>query len=517
MDQIAPFAPGWRTWLALASLAALALAAAGPAPGAAPAVSRAVVLQSSDPTSLDPHNHRETPTGNVARHLYDPLLFRDPRSPTRFIPVLATTWYQVNETTYEFTLKPGVRFANGEPFNAEAVKFTIDRVLGRTSERAPLNAYAFTTLRGAEAVDELTVRIITKAPDPVLLSRLSTLYIVPPRLTREQGRDGLQRNPAGTGPYVLKSFVPNDRLVLEAKPTYHMGRPRIDEVVFRGVAEAATRNAELRAGNADVIVNVPPDSIEEITSSGRATVKSVPSTRVAIFFLNTLEYPQFRDRRVRQALNYAVDVDSIVKHVMRDYGLRVPTIVAPYFTGYNPNLKPYPFDAERAKRLLAEAGYANGFDMEILVPQGRYLLGVEAAQAIAGYLNRVGIRTRLNVVEFGVFAKTTQERKIKESMYAAWGNALFNPLDAYKALVVTGSDAFSWYSNKQVDELYQKAASTADLRRHTQYLQQMEELIYQDPPFIFLFAQKDLYGVSNRLNWEPRQDEVIFMYEGAVR
>ena len=499
-------------------LVALALATAVPAPGAAPgATNRAVVLQSSDPTSLDPHNHRETPTGNVARHLYDPLVFRDPRTPTRFVPVLATNWWQVNETTFEFTLKPGVRFANGEPFNAEAVKFNIDRVLGRSGEKAPLNAYAFTTLRGAEVVDELTVRITTKAPDPVLLSRLSTLYIVPPRLTREQGRDGLQRNPAGTGPYLLKSFVPNDRLVLEAKPTYHMGRARIDEVIFRGISEAATRNAELRAGNADVVVNVPPDTIEDINSSGRATAKSVPSTRVAIFFLNTLEYPQLKDRRVRQALNHAVDVDSIVKHVMRDYGLRVPTIVAPYFTGYNRDLKPYPYDVERAKRLLAEAGYANGFDMEILVPQGRYLLGVEAAQAIAGYLNRVGIRTRLNVVEFGVFARTTQERKIKESMYAAWGNALFNPLDAYRALVVSGTDTFSWYSNKQVDELWQKAASTADLRKHAEYLQQIEQLIYQDPPFIFLFAQKDLYGVSNRLNWEPRQDEIIFMYEAAVK
>jgi peptide/nickel transport system substrate-binding protein len=501
--------------IVIAVLMVFAIAAA--APGAAPAPSRAVVLQSSDPTSLDPHNHRETPTGNVNRHLYDPLLFRDPRTPTRFVPVLANTWYQINETTVEFTLKPGVRFANGEPFNAEAVKFNLDRVLGRTREKLPLNAYAFTTVRGAEVVDDLTVRIITKAPDPVLLSRLASLYMVPPKLTREQGRDGLQKNPAGTGPYVLKSFVPNDRLVLEAKPNYHMGRPRIDEVIFRGIAEAATRNAELRAGNADVIVNVPPDSIEEINSSGKAMAKSTPSTRVAIFFLNTLDYPQLKDRRVRQALNYAVDVDSIVKHVMRDYGLRVPTIVAPYFAGYNPNIKPYAYDVERAKRLLAEAGYANGFDMEILVPQGRYLLGVEAAQAVAGYLNKVGIRTRLNVVEFGVFARQTQERKIKESMYAAWGNSYFNPLDAYKALVVTGNDAFSWYSNKQVDELWQKAASTADMRRHTQYLQQMEELIYQDPPFIFLFAQKDLYGVSNRLNWVPRQDEIIYMFEAAVK
>ncbi len=499
-------------------LVVLALTAAVPAPGAAPGPTiRAVVLQSSDPTSLDPHNHRETPTGNVLRHLYDPLLFRDPRSPTQFVPVLATQWWQVNETTFDFILKPGVKFANGEPFNAEAVKFNIDRVLGRTAEKAPLNAYAFTTLKGAEVVSETTVRIITRAPDPVLLSRLAGLYIVPPRLTREQGRDGLQRNPAGTGPYLLKSFVPNDRLVLEAKPAYHMGRARIDEVIFRGIAEAATRNAELRAGNADVVVNVPPDSIEEINNSGRGTAKSVPSTRVAIFFLNTLEYPQFKDRRVRQALNYAVDADSIVKHVMRDYALRVPTIVAPYFTGYNRDLKPYPYDPERAKRLLAEAGYANGFDMEVLVPQGRYLLGVEAAEAIAGYLSKVGIRPRLNVVEFGVFAKVTQERKIRESMYAAWGNALFNPLDAFKALVVTGTDAFSWYSNKQVDELYQKAASTADLRKHAEYLAQMEQLIYQDPPFVFLFAQKDLYGVSTRLNWQPRQDEIIFMYEASVK
>ncbi len=499
-------------------LVGLALASTVPAPGAAPGTpTRAVVLQSADPTSLDPHNHRETPTGNVARHLYDPLLFRDPVDATKFIPVLATEWRKVDETTVEFKLKPGVQFANGEPFDAQAVKFNIDRVLGQTSEKPPLNAYAFVTLKGAEVVNQSTVRIMTKAPDPVLLGRLAGLYIVPPRLTREQGRDGLQRNPAGTGPYLLKSFVPNDRLVLEAKPGYHMGRAKIDEVIFRGIAEAATRNAELRAGNADVVVNVPPDSIEEVNASGRVTVKSVPSSRVAMVFLNTLEYQQFKDPRVRQALNYAVDVDSIIKHVMRGYALRVPTIVAPYFVGYSRNLKPYAYDPDRAKRLLAEAGYANGFEMEILVPQGRYLLGVEAAQAIVGYLSKVGIRARLNVVEFGVFAKLTQERKIKEAMYASWGNALFNPLDAYKALVVTGNDTFSWYSNTQVDEFWQKAASIADLPRHEEYLHRIEQIIYRDAPFVFLFAQKDLYGVSNRLNWEPRQDEIIFLYEASVK
>jgi peptide/nickel transport system substrate-binding protein len=480
--------------------------------------SEVVIAQSADPTTLDPHDHRETPTGVVVRHIYDPLFERSADDPSQMNPVLAESWEMNSDTELEIRIKSGVQFHNGEAFTADVVKYNIDRVTMQLpgQEQETLNAYQFGPIASAEVIDETTVRVTTSEPDPLLLGRLAALQMVPMEYTQD-GFDVLDQQPVGTGPYTFVSWVPNDRLIVEANPDYHMGAPEIDRVVFRPIPEGATRIAELRAGNVDVIVNLPPDNIPEVENSPNAQVRSVPSARVAMVFLNTLEYEFLADTRVRQALNYAVDVEAIITNLMDGYATRVATVVPPYFTGYNPDLEPYPYDPDRARELLAEAGYeGGGFSVELLVPHGRYQQGVEAAQAIAGYLQEVGIDSTIDAVEFGHFAAVTQARDIPAGMYAAWGNAYFHPLQTYVATVTCGTDAFSFYCNPTVDDLFQQASTTVDSDEHERILQDLEQELYDDPPFIFLYAQEDLYGTSTRLNWEPRADELIFMYGASV-
>ena len=343
--------------------ATLAGGAAGStrAPGAVAASSATttsvVIAQGADATTLDPAQHRETTTQNVIRHLYDPLLERGSTRATRFkspsalfTPVLATSWKRVNATTMRLNLRRGVRFSGGQTFDAETVKYNIDRLLGKLPNSSPaLGAYRFGTYEGARVVNRYTVDIITKAPDPLLLDRLATLGMIPNGAVTEDPK-ALASEPNGTGPYSLVRWDRNNEVVLAAKRNYFLGRPKVNQVIFRTLPDPASRLAALRAGTVDVITNVPPDNVREVLSTGRATVKSVPSVRVAAVWLNTLDNPILAKAKVRQALNHAVDVNAIIKQVMGRHGIRLATTVAPYFKGHNPALKPYPYDPRRQRR-----------------------------------------------------------------------------------------------------------------------------------------------------------------------
>lgn len=510
--------------LFLALLLVLLLAAAcgggdeegGDEDGEAAGPSKAVIAQGVDPTTMDPHAHRETPTANVLRHFYDPLLERDPDDPTQFKPILAESWENVDERTIEFKLRDNVKFSGGEPFDAETVKYNMDRLTGKIQgQEPPVLAFEFESVDRADVVDPQTVRIITKQPDALILGTIAEAMMIPKGAV-DQDKDALASKPNGTGAYEFVRWDRNNQVVMRAKKDYFLGAPEIDDVVFRTMPEASSRLAALQTGDVDVITNVPPDNIPEVESGGNAKVASVPSARVASVWLNTLDSRPLKSQEVRQALNYAIDRQAITESVMSGFGQPVATITPEYFVGHNPDLEPYPFDPDRAKQLLAQAGYGSGFPLKLMVPRGRYLLGEEVTQAVVGYLRDVGVNAQIQAVEFGVFAKATQERKIPDAFFAAWGNAFFNPLDELQVAVLTGTKGFSWYSNKRVDSLIARAQQTTEGEEHAETLRQIEEIIYDNPPFIFLFAYKDSYGVTNRLDWQPRRDELIYMYEASV-
>lgn len=484
--------------------------------GEAGGESRVVVAQAADPTTMDPHAHRETPTANVLRHLYDPLIERDAKDPTKFNPILAASFEQVDDTTIEFKLRDGVKFSGGEPFDAETVKYNIDRLTGKLPGEPPVLAFEFESVDRAEVVDKNTVRIITKQPDALILGTIAEAYMIP-KGSVDQNKDALASKPNGTGAYQFIRWDRNNEVVMKAKNDYFLGSPKITDVVIRTLPDESSRLAAIQTGEVDVITNVPPDNIPEVEGAGNAKVVSVQSARVASIWLNVLDTEPLKSKEVRQALNYAIDKQAITQNVMSGFGEPVATITPDYFVGQNDELEPYPFDPDRAKQLLADVGFPDGFPMTIMVPRGRYFLGEEVAQAVVGYLNDIGVKTKIQAVEFGVFAKATQERTIPDAFYAAWGNAFFDPLDELQVAVLTGTKGFSWYSNKEVDRLIGQAAETTDADQHADILRQIEEKIYEDPPFIFLFAYKDAYGISNDLDWEPRRDEAIYMYEASVK
>jgi peptide/nickel transport system substrate-binding protein len=480
--------------------------------------STVVVAQSVDPTTMDPQNQRETTTFNVLVHFYDPLIKRDPVDPKKWDGVLASKWQRLTATAYRFFLRSGVKFSDGSPFNATTVKYNIDRIMGTLpgEKTPPLAAFQFTSINGVHVINATTVDIGTKSPDPLLLARLSSLLMVPTGSVTTDP-NALAAQPDGTGPYTLVKWDRNNQVVMKAKPSYFLGAPKIPNVIIKDMPDDASRLAALESGAVDVISNLPPDNAAEVNASGQASVKSVPSARVTSIWLDTLDVPQLKSAKVRQALNYAVDVNTIIKKVMSGFALRTATIVPPYFSGYSKTITPFPYDPAKAKQLLKAAGYPNGFSMTMMVPAGRYLLGEQIAQAVAGYLGKVGVDAKTDIVDFGVFAKDTQTRQIPAAFFAGWGENFFSPIDEAQVAIQCGTTGFSWYCNKQVDALINQAATTLNQKKQDAIIVKFQKAILANPPFIYLFAYKDLYGVSSRLNWAPRTDETIDMYEASLK
>ncbi|RJQ58547.1 MAG: ABC transporter substrate-binding protein [Desulfobacteraceae bacterium] len=467
---------------------------------------RVVVAQGVEPTVLDPDMHRENSTNNVILHIYDALLERD--SNEKIQPDLAESWKIIDDKTLEFKLRKGIAFSNGEPFDAKVVKYNYERVAGLLpGAKKTKNSRDFKSIGEVQIIDENTVRLVTKYPDPLLLSYACTKYMVPIEYTKKDNFEKLATKPVGTGPYLLESWMKGGELVLVAKKDYWKGTPKIDEVVFRPIPEDATRIAELQVGSVDIVANLKPDNVSEVQENQDLEVKFVPSVRVAAVWINAL-MDKLKDSRVRKAVNYAIDVKSLIENVMGGNGYRVSTVAPNSFIGWDPEEQFYPYDPQKAKQLLKEAGYPDGFEATILTPRGRYLNDVQACEAIAGMLTKVGIKTRVEAVEFGVFAKKTQAHEMPEFMYAAWGNSQFDVWDMINTCVRSGA-MFSWYKNDKVDEYIDQAARTIDPQKHSQYLQMALREMWADPPFAFLYQQRDIYGVNKRLVWEPRSDEDI--------
>jgi peptide/nickel transport system substrate-binding protein len=484
------------------------------APTLADCKTKVVVAQGTEPTRLDPDMHRENTTNTVILHIYDALLERD--KDEKIVPDLAESWKFLNDTTLEFKLRKGIKFSNGEPFNAGVVKYNIERVAGLLpGAKKTLNPPGWESVKEVNVIDDYTVQIITKYPNPLLLSLAAQKYMVPIEYTKKDNFESLSTKPIGTGPYTLKSWTKGAELTLEARKDYWKGAPKIDEVVFRPIPEDATRIAELTVGNVDIISNLKPDNVKEIETQKNLEVKYVPSARTSMIFINA-EREKMKDVRVRRALNHAIDVPSIIKNVMGGNAYRVSTLCPNNFVGWDPQEKFYAYDPAKAKQLLAEAGYPNGMDITILTPRGRYLNDVQACEAIAGMLTAVGIRTKVNAVEFGVFAKQTQAHDIPELMYAAWGNPHFDVMYTLQTVAKAGQ-MFCWCQDPKAEELIDKASQTVDVEKHAEYLRSALREMFENPCFGFLYNQRDIYGVNKNVAWEPRSDEDINLYGAYLK
>lgn len=489
--------------LALASI--LALAGAGLA-------QPLVVMQSADAATLDPTLNRETPTFNVLINVFDALLEKDAAG--GYAPGLAISWQVTDDVVWEMDLREGVTFHDGTPFDADAVVFTIERILDEATESPIRGGFAF--IEAVEKTGEHAVRITTAEPTPLAEHYFSELLIVPPHAFEEGGAEAFGRAPIGTGPYRVVEWRRDVVLDLAGYDDHWRGAPAIDEVEFRPVPEATTRVSALQAGEADLITQVPPNLAPVITNAPGVELAPVQGARAIYVGINVVDGNEaLSDPRVRRALNLAVDVDGIIEGILAGRATPTTTFLTEVDFGYDDAVSPYPYDPEAARELLAEAGYAEGLGLDLQSPSGRYVGDAQVAQAVAEQLGQVGVDVNLEIREYGSYVGDLFSGNAPDLYLIGWGNA---PLDAdfiLYPLLRTG-ELLSYYADEELDALLDAGRSTVDRDARLEAYAAALARIEEQAPAIFLFKPEDLYGLSERLDWTPRTDERIWLYDAAL-
>lgn len=469
------------------------------------------VASSAEPVLLDPHMATERYTSIFLTNIFDSLLSRG--DDLQIQPNLATSWEQLEPDVWQFELREGVTFHNGEPFNAEAVKFTIDRFID-----PELNAPQAThvqTVTGAEVVDEYTVNIHTDGPDAILLARMTELFgvILPPQYIAEVGDEGFAEHPIGTGPWKFVEWAKNERIVLDSFEDYWQGAPEVDRLVLRPVPEAASRIASLVAGEVDFIDTVPYALIPQIEGYDHLDVLPVGTARVFFIVLDVTQ-PPFDDVRVRQALNYALDVESIITGVANGQGRQVATFVVPGSTGYDESIEPYPYDPERARELLAEAGYPDGIDVDFDSFTGSVADHSVLAEAIAGQISDAGFDTNLSVHDFNVFAPMRASLDTAPMYVYSYGNWALD-VAAIAESLVQGHSGY-YYSSDEVTSLIDQANQTMDPAERAELLGEVQQVFKDDAPYAYLYQYSAVYAKADNLDFTPREDEILRFYPLSI-
>jgi peptide/nickel transport system substrate-binding protein len=524
--------------LGLVQAGAIALALAHLAFGALPAAAQntpsrttLVVAFGTDAATLDPPQNSSRDTANIMQHIWGSLFETTPEG--RIVPYLAESYTESEDgTELIFKLHAGLTCHDGAPLTAEDAAYTFQRAADPANGfTGSTPGFVFSALgyRAAEVVDPLTLRIRIARYNPIALGLISEVMILCKasysRMTREQAA----QHPIGSGPYRFVEWVRSDRIVLERVPGFTLRPTHFDRIVWRVIPEASTRTAELLAGNVDIMTNVPPDQIEVVNRSQRARVQAVAGTRRIYVGFN--QAPQFgntpgglaiRNPAVRHALQYAVDVPTICEQLLRTPCERATSLVNP--PNGNNALRPYPYDPQMAERLLDEAGFrrgANGvrFTITLQSPNGRYLNDRNVALAIGQMLTDVGVQTTVEPLEWAsVYVPLINQRAAGPLFLLGTGGATWSAL--YDMADLSTPSAGTNYANWEDPEFY---AGWDELNRRRPEAEQratidrMLQIFYERGPWLLLYFQPDFYGVSQRIDWQARRDEHIYITDARPR
>ncbi|EEX13246.1 extracellular solute-binding protein, family 5 [Citreicella sp. SE45] len=487
-----------------------------------------IVGQIAEPKALDPAAVTAVNDFRILMNVYDGLV-RYKSGTLEVEPALATSW-EISEdgTEYTFALREGVSFHDGSPFDAEAVVFNFERMLNEDHpfhDTGPFPlAFFFSSVASVEAVDELTVKFTLSEPYAPFLSNLAypTGLIVSPAAVEQYGAD-FARNPSGTGAFTFAEWRSNEAVVVEANPDYWDGAPALQAVVFRPITDANTRTAEMLAGGIDMMVEVPPVALSEFRSdSFRIFEQAGP--HVWFLILNAKEGP-FADKKVRQAANYAINKEALVNDVLEGTAEVAAGPTPPAFAwAYNEALEPYPYDPEKAKALLAEAG-AEGAELTFFVTEGGsgMLDPIAMGTAIQADLNAVGFDTRIETYEWNTFlGEVNPGLEGKADMAEmAW---MTNDPDTLPFLALRseawpdkGGFNSGYYSNPEVDELLEKARVATDQDERATLYKQMQEIVQEDAPWVFVANWKQNAVTSDRVEGFELQPSFFLLLDEVTK
>jgi peptide/nickel transport system substrate-binding protein len=458
--------------------------------------------------------------GSVADHVLQHLTFRGTDMSVQ--PQLATEWKRLpGDKAWEFKLRQGVTFSNGETFDAAAVKYSIDTLLKRAADKKPLGeatvAIPSAEITTVEVADDSTVRITTANPKALLPLYMSQMPIVAPKYYSETPEDKLADTIIGTGPYVLAERVRDSFITLTPNPTYWGEKPKVEKVTFRVIPEVSTRVAELETGGIDIALNVSFDQGQLLANNPDVRVETIEGGRRVFVGITTAGGPkQLEDKRVRQALNYAINFDAINEGLFGGRAKRLSHVFNPPYA--NTSLKAYPYDPARAKQLLTDAGYPDGFELDVMVtPNGRWVKDYELALAVKSQLEEIGITFKQGLVsyEWGVYRQKLLAYDLPGLFMQASGGEFEAVGEAADFTITSASNFYRW-NNPDYEALWTKIQAAIDEKERVDIAMKMQEILLDDAPFIFLYMQLDTYGVSKRIDWQPRMDEKVHLWNVNV-
>ena len=472
--------------------------------------------------SLDPHLSNLNARSLVDGSIFDTLIARDflssdpPGSGAELAPMLATAWTRLDDLTLEVTLREGVTFHNGQPFTADDVKYSIERIL-LDPDTFSQSASTLNTITGVEIVDPRTVRFKTTQPDPVLEKRLTTFssWVVPKSYLEEVGPDEFGLKPIGTGPYKIVEYRPNDVLILESYDQYWGGLPPASRIEFRVIPEAAARVAALASDEIDIATAILPDQVDTVADTDGLEVRGVQIGNFRTTWYNTRSGP-LTDKRLRHALNLAIDRQLIIDTLWNG---RAVLPRGPQFENYGPLFdadRPYPaYDPDQAKALIAEAGYA-GEPITMYVPADYYTLGTEVSQAIIEMWNEVGFKAELQLVPI---ANLYDNHESQTVISGSNGNEFADP-DAWWFRWAEGTTVRELYwtpENPRFDEAGLEARSTLDVEKRLALYKELMDIWEEEAPGTVLYTPVEQYGVRADIAWQPYSLYVLDFRAGNLQ
>jgi peptide/nickel transport system substrate-binding protein len=464
------------------------------------------------PNSLDLPMASEGQSMNVCWQMYNSLVWIDDTG--RVVPALAESWTVSDDgQAYTFKLRKGVTFHNGEVFNADSVVFSWQRGCRETMQWFE----KWTLAKAVTKIDEYTVKIETEGPSPLLL-RIMTDYwaMVPPKYIAEVGEDGFVGHPMGTGPFRFVEWKKGDRIIFEANPNYwEEGMPKVKNLVFRPIPESTTRVAAIKTGEVDVVTRMNVEEMAGLKNDSGIQHNNYPVDRVYYIAFNNLTTGKGQPTEsplVRQAMNYAVDVDAIIEALFGGYAKPSIGFVTSGNLGYDKSIKPFGYDPQKAKTLLKEAGYPNGFDMEFACPVGAYTNFEQVCEAIQGYLGEVGVKAELEQMESGKYWDLESKKQLPPLFGDSWATAIGEALPRLQGALGGMNASYSSWSDPKIDDLLLAIGQTVDDEKRSDLYVELQRYMQDNPPFIYLYEPVTFEAALKRVkNYKPRSNERFFL------
>lgn len=457
-----------------------------------------IIAQDGESKSLDIHQGNDGFSLRANRLIYSRLVEADENM--QIHPGLAESWQQLDDRTMQFKLRKGIKFHNGDDFTAEDVKFSFERMMN-----SPRIAFVLPPIERINVVDDYTVNIVTKTPFGPLLAHLShpALGMVSKKLLTENP-EALKEKPIGTGSYKFKEWIYGDKLVLEKNEDFYDKNERgLKYIIFKNVVEASNRAIGLETGEIDIATPISSVDEENIKNNPKLQLLTKPSISYTYIGMNMTKAP-LNDIRVRKAINYAIDKQAIIDIILNGNGKIATSPIAPGVFGFTDKTKNYEYNVEKAKELMKEAGYENGFTTSMLVFSGE--ANTQTAEIVQAYLKEIGIDLKIEIVEVSAYWDMT-ERGVHNLFLGSWGvvtgDADYGLYAMYHSSAKGGAGNRDFYENEKVDELLDKAKTEIDPETRKKLYEEAQILIVNDAPDVMLYnrnltvgAQKYIKGLG---------------------